>query len=117
MIRDVANFILVPERCFSIVTWCNRCGLCGGSSDGERAAEPPSDTLVTQGSVSSQLLDENCPADGASEGKKADGFGADKGWLGRLLGPLGEHVGVSGAWIHENCAIWSPEVCSLLPIG
>jgi hypothetical protein len=47
---------------------------------------------------------------GTQDFNKADGFGAQKGWLGRLLGPLSEHVGVVGAWVHENCAIWSPEV-------
>jgi hypothetical protein len=49
-------------------------------------------------------------ANGTQDFNKADGFGAQKGWLGRLLGPLSEHVGVAGAWVHENCAIWSPEV-------
>ncbi len=49
---------------------------------------------------------------GTQDFNKADGFGAQKGWLGRLLGPLSEHVGVVGAWVHENCAIWSPEVGS-----
>lgn len=90
----------------------DRCGLCGGTTDGDPAAENPSVREVPVGEANGSFKpqDESCLADVTLDTKKSDGFGAEKGWLGRLLGPLGEHFGVGGVWVHENCAIWSPEV-------
>jgi hypothetical protein len=39
-----------------------------------------------------------------------DGFGDDPGWLGRLLGPIHDQFGIARVWVHQNCAVWSPEV-------
>jgi hypothetical protein len=41
-----------------------------------------------------------------------DGFGDEPGWLGRLLGPINDRYGIAGIWVHQNCAVWSPEVQS-----
>lgn len=93
-----------------IVQIMNRCGLCGGTTDGEPAADNPSEVADGQANGCVKPHDESCLADVTLDTKKADGFGAGTGWLGRLLGPLGEQFGVGGVWVHENCAIWSPEV-------
>ena len=45
-----------------------------------------------------------------------DGFGDEPGWLGRLLGPINDRYGIAGIWVHQHCAVWSPEVCSLYPL-
>ena len=86
----------------------NRCGLCGGTTDGEPAADV--EVPVGQANDILKPQDESCLADVTIDTKKSDGFGTETGWLGRLLGPLGEQFGVGGVWVHENCAIWSPEV-------
>ena len=39
-----------------------------------------------------------------------DGFGDEPGWLGRLLGPINDRYGIAGTWVHQHCAVWSPEV-------
>lgn len=88
----------------------NRCGLCGGTTDGEPAADNPAEVSVGEANGSLKPQDDSCLADVTIDTKKSDGFGTEKGWLGRLLGPLGEQFGVGGVWVHENCAIWSPEV-------
>nr|XP_024382462.1 uncharacterized protein LOC112285693 isoform X2 [Physcomitrium patens] len=93
-----------------IVPNMRRCGLCGGTTDGEPAADNPSEVADGQANGCVKPHDESCLADVTLDTKKADGFGAGTGWLGRLLGPLGEQFGVGGVWVHENCAIWSPEV-------
>ncbi|XP_024542136.1 ATPase family AAA domain-containing protein 2 [Selaginella moellendorffii] len=33
-----------------------------------------------------------------------------RGGLGRLLGPICDKMGVAAVWIHQECAVWSPEV-------
>lgn len=104
----VGQHLVLSTRWCLILTCCNRCGLCGGTSDGE----PAGDTVPDIVELKAGSQDEG-PKEGTSDLSKADGFGAGKGWLGRLLGPLGEHFGVGGAWVHENCAIWSPEVSHL----
>lgn len=93
----------------------NRCGLCGGTTDGEPAADNPSEVPAGEANGSFKPQDESCLADVTIDTKKSDGFGPEKGWLGRLLGPLGEQFGVGGVWVHENCAIWSPEVGFHIP--
>ncbi|GJP85996.1 hypothetical protein CLOP_g16068, partial [Closterium sp. NIES-67] len=37
-------------------------------------------------------------------------FADVRGWLGPLLGPVAERSGAAGAWVHRECAVWSPEV-------
>jgi len=82
-----------------------RCGLCGVGTDGKlpkKLMQDNGDSDVEAPSGSS-----------SSEEQKydiLDGFGDDPGWLGRLLGPINDRYGISGTWVHQNCAVWSPEV-------
>ncbi|CAK9182973.1 unnamed protein product [Ilex paraguariensis] len=82
-----------------------RCGLCGGGTDGK-----PPKTLVHYGAGS-----ENEAYSGSSASEEPnydiwDGFGDEPGWLGRLLGPVNDRFGIAGIWVHQHCAVWSPEV-------
>lgn len=82
-----------------------RCGLCGGGSDGK----PPK--RLAQDMVGS----ENEAFSGSSASEEPnydiwDGFGDEPGWLGRLLGPINDRLGIARIWIHQHCAVWSPEV-------
>jgi len=84
-----------------------RCGLCGGGTDGR----PPK--IALHDSVDS----ENEAYEGALPSEEPnydmwDGFGDDPGWLGRLLGPIHDRFGIARVWVHQNCAVWSPEVCT-----
>ncbi|MCL7040029.1 hypothetical protein MKW94_029284 [Papaver nudicaule] len=84
-----------------------RCGLCGGGTDGK----PPrklvhysveSDNEVYGGSSASEEINISYDV--------LDGFVDEPGWLGRLLGPINDRFGIAGVWVHQNCAVWSPEV-------
>ncbi|KAF8413815.1 hypothetical protein HHK36_001808 [Tetracentron sinense] len=81
-----------------------RCGLCGGGADGK----PPK--RLVQDSAES-----DCEAYGSSSASEEpnydiwDGFGDEPGWLGRLLGPIHDRFGIAGVWVHQHCAVWSPE--------
>ncbi|KAL5564308.1 hypothetical protein UlMin_027472 [Ulmus minor] len=82
-----------------------RCGLCGGGSNGK-----PPKTLAPDAGES-----ENEAYSGSSASEEPnydmwDGFGDEPGWLGRLLGPINDRYGIAGIWVHQNCAVWSPEV-------
>ncbi|KAK9152881.1 hypothetical protein Sjap_000361 [Stephania japonica] len=82
-----------------------RCGLCGRGNDGR-----PPKRLVPDGNES-----DNEAYDGLSSSDEAnydmwDGFGDEPGWLGRLLGPVNDRFGIAGVWVHQHCAVWSPEV-------
>ncbi|XP_010260348.1 PREDICTED: uncharacterized protein LOC104599487 [Nelumbo nucifera] len=82
-----------------------RCGLCGGGIDGK----PPK--KLVPGSNES----DNEAYGGASASEEPnydiwDGFGDEPGWLGRLLGPIHDRYGIAGVWVHQHCAVWSPEV-------
>ncbi|CAI9088724.1 OLC1v1023146C2 [Oldenlandia corymbosa var. corymbosa] len=82
-----------------------RCGLCGGGTDGK-----PPKKLVHYGCGSD---DEACSGDSASDEPNYDvwdGFGDEPNWLGRLLGPVNDRFGIAGIWVHQQCAVWSPEV-------
>lgn len=82
------------------------CGLCGGGIDGK-----PPKVLVLEGAGSD---DEAYSGSSASEEPNYDvwdGFGDQAGWLGRLLGPINDRFGIAGIWVHQQCAVWSPEVC------
>ncbi|CAN4102928.1 unnamed protein product [Withania somnifera] len=80
------------------------CCLCGGGMDGK----PPK--KLVYGAASD---DEACSGSSASDEPNYDmwdGFGDEPGWLGRLLGPINDRYGIAGIWIHQQCAVWSPEV-------
>ncbi|KAL5998822.1 hypothetical protein ACLOJK_009770 [Asimina triloba] len=82
-----------------------RCGLCGGGTDGKppkRLVQDPtdSDNEVYGGSSASDEPNYDI----------WDGFGDEPGWLGHLLGPIHDRFGIAGVWVHQHCAVWSPEV-------
>lgn len=82
-----------------------RCGLCGVGTDGKhpkKLMQDNGDSDVEAHSGSSSSEEPNYDI--------LDGFGDDTGWLGRLLGPINDRYGISGTWVHQNCAVWSPEV-------
>ncbi|GAV64017.1 AAA domain-containing protein/zf-HC5HC2H domain-containing protein [Cephalotus follicularis] len=82
-----------------------RCGLCGGGTDGKPPKRLVQDTLESEGEAYS--------GSSASEEPNYDiwdGFGDEPGWLGRLLGPINDRYGIAGIWVHQHCAVWSPEV-------
>ncbi|KAF8695960.1 hypothetical protein HU200_036838 [Digitaria exilis] len=93
------------KRGVKLVKEGRRCGLCGGGTDGR----PPK--IALHDSVDS----ENEAYEGALPSEEPnydmwDGFGDDPGWLGRLLGPIHDRFGIARVWVHQNCAVWSPEV-------
>ncbi|XP_071723599.1 uncharacterized protein [Rutidosis leptorrhynchoides] len=82
-----------------------RCRLCGGGTDGK----PPKPSLQDTGDSENELYS------GSSASEQPtydiwDGFGDETGWLGRLLGPINDRYGIAGIWVHQQCAVWSPEV-------
>lgn len=82
-----------------------RCGLCGGGIDGK-----PPKRLANDSAGSDH---EEYSGSSASEEVSYDawdGFGDEPGWLGRLLGPINDRYGIAGIWVHQHCAVWSPEV-------
>ncbi|KAF3442464.1 hypothetical protein FNV43_RR16380 [Rhamnella rubrinervis] len=82
-----------------------RCGLCGGGTDGKPPKKLAPDTGESE--------NEACSGSSASEEPNYDiwdGFGDEPGWLGRLLGPVNDRYGIAGIWVHQHCAVWSPEV-------
>lgn len=81
-----------------------RCGLCGGGTDGK----PPKRLTHEIGES------ENEASNGSSASDEPnydiwDGFADEPGWLGRLLGPINDRYGIAGTWVHQQCAVWSPE--------
>jgi hypothetical protein len=95
------------KRGVKVVKEGRRCGLCGGGTDGR----PP--RIALHDSVDS----ENEAYEGVLPSEEPnydmwDGFGDDPGWLGRLLGPIHDRFGIARVWVHQNCAVWSPEVCT-----
>lgn len=81
-----------------------RCGLCGGGTDGK----PPKKLIHDAGDSENEAYSSS-----ASEEPNYDiwdGFGNEPGWLGRLLGPINDRYGIAGIWVHQHCAVWSPEV-------
>uniref|UniRef100_A0A162AE44 PHD-type domain-containing protein n=1 Tax=Daucus carota subsp. sativus TaxID=79200 RepID=A0A162AE44_DAUCS len=82
-----------------------RCGLCGGGTDGK-----PPKILLQHG-----LGSDDEAYSGSSDAEEPqydtlDGFGNEPSWLGRLLGPINDRFGIAGIWVHQHCAVWSPEV-------
>ncbi|KAF8100310.1 hypothetical protein N665_0227s0042 [Sinapis alba] len=82
-----------------------RCGLCGVGTDGKlpkKLIQDDGDSDIEAHSGSSSSGEPNYDI--------LDGFGDEPGWLGRLLGPINDRYGISGTWVHQHCAVWSPEV-------
>ncbi|KAL0328451.1 UNVERIFIED_CONTAM: Tat-binding7 [Sesamum calycinum] len=82
-----------------------RCGLCGGGTDGK-----PPKILVLEGAGSDNEAYSGSSASDEPNYDVWDGFGDQSGWLGRLLGPINDRFGIAGIWVHQQCAVWSPEV-------
>ncbi|XP_073287257.1 uncharacterized protein [Primulina huaijiensis] len=82
-----------------------RCGLCGGGTDGK-----PPKLLVLDGMGSDNETYSGSSASDEYNYDVWDGFGDESGWLGRLLGPINNRFGIAGIWVHQQCAVWSPEV-------
>ncbi|PWA92821.1 AAA+ ATPase domain-containing protein [Artemisia annua] len=81
------------------------CDLCGGGTEGK-----PPRKLLHDGAGS-----DNEAYSGSSSSEEPtydtlDGFGDEPGWLGQLLGPINDRYGIAGIWVHQHCAVWSPEV-------
>ncbi|KAL2466803.1 P-loop containing nucleoside triphosphate hydrolase superfamily protein [Abeliophyllum distichum] len=92
------------------------CGLCGGGTDGKAPI-----ILVQDGAGSdNEVYSGDNEAYSASSSPKEpnydvwDGFGDKSGWLGQLLGPINDCFGIAGIWVHQQCAVWSPEVCGYI---
>ncbi|KAF3786467.1 ATPase family AAA domain-containing protein 2 [Nymphaea thermarum] len=81
-----------------------RCGLCGCGVDGK----PPK--KWSHECNGSDIEAYNLSASEEPNYDIWDGFGDEPGWLGRLLGPIHDRFGIAGVWVHQHCAVWSPEV-------
>ncbi|CAH9104466.1 unnamed protein product [Cuscuta epithymum] len=81
------------------------CGLCGGATDGK-----PPRKLVHDGALSDNEAHSESSASDEHGYDVWDGFGDEPTWLGRLLGPINDRFGIAGIWVHQQCAVWSPEV-------
>lgn len=82
-----------------------RCGLCGGGTDGK-----PPKRLVQESSGSDNEAYAGSSASDDPNYDIWDGFGDEPEWLGRLLGPINDRFGIPRIWVHQHCAVWSPEV-------
>ncbi|CAN6810720.1 unnamed protein product [Brassica oleracea] len=82
-----------------------RCGLCGVGTDGKLPKK-----LIQDNGDSDVEAHSGSSSSGEPNYDILDGFGDEPGWLGRLLGPINDRYGISGTWVHQHCAVWSPEV-------
>ncbi|KAK3035001.1 hypothetical protein RJ639_033379 [Escallonia herrerae] len=82
-----------------------RCGLCGGGTDGK----PPKELVHNWGGSDNEAYSGSSSSEEPNY-DKWDGFDDEPGWLGRLLGPINDRYGIAGIWVHQHCAVWSPEV-------
>ncbi|GAB4846497.1 hypothetical protein Ancab_025502 [Ancistrocladus abbreviatus] len=82
-----------------------RCGLCGGGLDGK-----PPKRLVHDTAGSDHEAYTGSSASEEPNYDIWDGFGDDPSWVGKLLGPINDRYGIAGIWVHQQCAVWSPEV-------
>ncbi|XP_042427691.1 uncharacterized protein LOC122015081 [Zingiber officinale] len=82
-----------------------RCGLCGGGTDGK-----PPKRLVQESSGSDNEAYAGSSASDDPNYDIWDGFGDEPEWLGRILGPINDRFGIPRIWVHQHCAVWSPEV-------
>ncbi|KAJ3670618.1 hypothetical protein LUZ60_008044 [Juncus effusus] len=86
-----------------------KCGLCMGGTDGKPPKIlPHPDSVDSENNESYKTLNPN--SNDESNYDALDGFGSEPGWLGRLLGPIRDRIGIARIWVHQNCAVWSPEV-------
>ncbi|KAL5738150.1 hypothetical protein ACOSP7_030911 [Xanthoceras sorbifolium] len=81
------------------------CGLCGCGNDGK----PPKRLIQDVGESENEVYSGSSASEEPSY-DIWDGFGDEPGWLGRLLGPINDRYGIAGIWVHQHCAVWSPEV-------
>ncbi|XP_059283460.1 uncharacterized protein LOC132037042 [Lycium ferocissimum] len=102
---------VVKKECASYSTLRKRriregrhCGLCGGGTDGK----PPK--KLVYGAASDDEAHSGSSSSDEPNYDMWDGFGDEPGWLGRLLGPVNDRYGIAGIWVHQQCAVWSPEV-------
>ncbi|RLM94030.1 hypothetical protein C2845_PM08G21530 [Panicum miliaceum] len=93
------------KRGAKVVKEGRRCGLCGGGTDGR----PPKIALHDSADSENEAYEGALPSEEPNY-DMWDGFGDDPGWLGRLLGPIHDRFGIARVWVHQNCAVWSPEV-------
>ncbi|XP_062206464.1 uncharacterized protein LOC133908443 [Phragmites australis] len=93
------------KRGVKLVKEGRRCGLCGGGTDGR----PPKIALHDCVDSDNEAYEGVLPSEEPNY-DIWDGFGDDPGWLGRLLGPIHDRFGIARVWVHQNCAVWSPEV-------
>ncbi|KAF9588666.1 hypothetical protein IFM89_014387 [Coptis chinensis] len=82
-----------------------RCGLCGRGTDGK-----PPKKLVRDHTDSDNETYGGSSSCEEGNYDSLDGFGEEPGWLGRLLGPIHDRFGIADVWVHQHCAVWSPEV-------
>ncbi|KAG9447775.1 hypothetical protein H6P81_013903 [Aristolochia fimbriata] len=82
-----------------------RCGLCGGGTDGK----PPRKLVRDFGDSDNEAYG-GLSASEEPNYDMWDGFDNEPGWLGPLLGPIHDRFGIAGVWVHQHCAVWSPEV-------
>ncbi|XP_065862019.1 uncharacterized protein [Euphorbia lathyris] len=82
-----------------------RCGLCGCSND----SQPPKKLLLNAADSEHETYSGSSASDETNY-DMWDGFGDEPGWLGHLLGPINDRYGIAGIWVHQQCAVWSPEV-------
>lgn len=80
------------------------CGLCGCGNDGR-----PPKRLVQDGESEHEAYSGSSASEDVNY-DVWDGFGDEPEWLGCLLGPINDRYGIAGIWVHQNCAVWSPEV-------
>jgi hypothetical protein len=106
--NENASEVNKDERCQLEIKEGRRCGLCGGGTDGR-----PPKILVRDLNAPNESDKEAYEGLSGSEETNYDvwdGFGDEPGWLGRLLGPIRDQFGITRIWVHQNCAVWSPEV-------
>lgn len=89
----------------SFIKGGRRCSLCGGGTDGK----PPKKLMNENGESENEAFNGSSPSEEPNY-DIWDGFGDEPNWLGRLLGPINDRYGIAGIWVHQHCAVWSPEV-------
>ncbi|KAK3028389.1 hypothetical protein RJ639_039599 [Escallonia herrerae] len=102
---DKWNFTSTDAVCKPRIKGGRRCGLCGGGTDGK----PPKELVHNWGGSDNEAYSGSSSSEEPNY-DKWDGFDDEPGWLGRLLGPINDRYGIAGIWVHQHCAVWSPEV-------
>ncbi|KAJ8755086.1 hypothetical protein K2173_016742 [Erythroxylum novogranatense] len=102
---DKSNGNTTVALCRPRIKHGRRCGLCGCGDDGK----PPKKLMQDAGDSENEAYSGSSASE-ETEYDIWDGFGDEPGWLGRLLGPINDRYGIAGIWVHQHCAVWSPEV-------